>query len=151
MNEMKPILYRWRLTKCTRVKRFTFRKVSAKICNFRVPIYKGVPLTRMKWHPSFNDGGLPSVREWKVSLFEKWVLKYATIGCSFIKGFPSHQWNEIHPLTTTGSQIYACDDSWPSVRLWKYSLSEKCVLKYATWGFPFIRGFPSHEWKETLH
>ena len=55
MIEMTPILYRWRLAKCTCVKRFAFRKVSAKICNFRVPVYKGVPLTWMKWHPSFND------------------------------------------------------------------------------------------------
>ena len=35
------------------------------------------------------------------------------------------------------------------IQVWKDSLSEKLVLKYATLGFPFITGFPSHEWNET--
>ena len=110
MREMKHILEWWQLAKCTPVNSFTFRKVSAKICNFRVPVYKGVPLPWMKWHPSFNDGGLPSVRLWKVSLAEKWVLKYATLGFLFIRGFPSHEWNETHPLTMTGCQLHYCEN-----------------------------------------
>ena len=140
-NEMTPILYRWRLAKCTSVKRFTFRKVSAKRCNFRVPIYKGVPLPWIKWNPSLNDDCWPTIQVWKDSLSEKWVLKYVTLGLLFTRRFPSYEWNYTHPLTMTASQVYACV---------KVSLAEKLVLNYATLGFPFIRGFPSHEWKETL-
>ena len=140
MNEMEPILKRWLLANYTSVKRFAFRKVSAKICNLRVPVYKGVPLTWMKWNPSLIDDCLSSVLEWKVSLSEKCVLKYATSGFPFIRGFPSHEWNDTHPLTMTASQVYE--------RV-KVSLSEKWVLKYTTLGFPFIKGFPSHEWNDT--
>ena len=156
MNEMTLILYRWRLAKCTIVKRFTFRKVSAKRCNFRVPIYKGVPLTLMKWHPSLTMTAGQVYECVKDSLSEKWVLNYANLGFPFIRGFPSHEWNDTQPLTMAACQVYACekfhsfnDDSWSSVRMWKVSLSEKCMQIYTTSGFPFIRGFPSHEWNDT--
>ena len=56
------------------------------------------------------------------------------------KGFPSHEWNETHPLMMTASQLYKCV---------KFSLSENWVLNYATLGFQFIRGFFSHEWNDT--
>ena len=42
MNEMTPIVERWLLATYTRVKSYTFRKVSTKLYNFRVPVYKGV-------------------------------------------------------------------------------------------------------------
>ena len=45
----------------------------------------------------------------KVSLSEKWMLNYATLGFPFIRGFPSHEWNETHPLTTTAGQVYECE------------------------------------------
>ena len=140
MNEMKPIIKRWVLANYTSVKWFTFWKVSAKICNFRVsfirgfpshewndthpwtmtasrvyecksftfwkvsskictfrvPVYKRVPLPWMKWNPSFNDCDLPSVRLWKVSLAENWVLKYATLGFPIIRG--SLLMNEVTPI-----------------------------------------------------
>ena len=44
--------------------------------------------------------------DWKVSLSEKLVFKYTTLGLPFIRGFPSHEWNETHPLTMTGDQLY---------------------------------------------
>ena len=68
------------------------------------------------------------------------MVKYATLGFPFIRVFPSHEWNDTHPLTMTASKVSACV---------KDSLSEKCLLNYATLGFPFIRGFPSHEWNDT--
>ena len=97
MNEMEPILKRWLLANYTSVKRFGFWKVSAKICNFSVPVYKGVPLPWMKWHPFFIDDGLQVYYYLKVSLSEKWVQKYTTLGFPFIRGFPSHEWNGTHP------------------------------------------------------
>ena len=60
MNEMKPILKRWLLANYTTVKIFVFWKVSAKMFNFSVPVYKGVPFPWMKWNPSFNDDRLPT-------------------------------------------------------------------------------------------
>ena len=45
MNKRKHFRNRCLLANYTGVKRFAFRKVSGKICNFRVPVYKGVPLT----------------------------------------------------------------------------------------------------------
>ena len=147
------------LTKYSTVKSLTFWKVSAKICNFRVPIYKGFPLPWMKRNPSLNDDCWPTILVWKDSLSEKLVLKYATLGFPFIRGFPSHEWNETNPLTMTASQVYECVKVSPSEKwVLKYttyecvevSLLQKWVLNYATVGFPFIRGFPSHEWNETL-
>ena len=44
MKEMIPILYQWPLANYTSVKSFIFWKVSVKLCNFKVPVYKGVPL-----------------------------------------------------------------------------------------------------------
>ena len=42
----------------------------------------------------------------KVSLSEKWVLNYTTLGFPFIRGFSSHEWKDTHPLTTTAGQVY---------------------------------------------
>ena len=140
MNESKRLLKRWQLANYSVVKRFTFWNVSAKICNFRVPVNKGVPLTWMKWHPSLKDECYPSVRMCKSFTFWKVSAKVYNFRVPVFKGVPL-PWEKWHPSFD--------DDSWPSVRLWKYSLSEKCVLKYATLGFPFIRGFPSHEWNDT--
>ena len=86
-----------------------------------------------KWNPSFNHDSWPSVRLWKDSLSEKWVLNYATLGFPFIRGFPSHEWNDTHPLTMTASQVYECV---------KVSLSKKWVLNYTFLGFPFLKGVP---------
>ena len=108
MNERKLFLNRWQLANYTSLKRLTFRKVSAKICNFRVPVSKEVLLTWMKWHPSFDDDSWSSVCLWKDSLSEMWVLIYATLVFPFIRGFPSHEWYDTHPLTMTTSKVYAC-------------------------------------------
>ena len=140
MNERKHFIKRWLLANYTGVKRFSFWKASAKICNFRVPIYKGVPFPWMKWNPSLNDDCCPTIQVWKDSLSEKWVLKYATLGFPFTRVFPTHEWNDRHPKTMTGIQVYY---------YLKDSLSEKWVLKCATLGIPFRRGFPSHEWNDT--
>ena len=45
----------------------------------------------------------------KVSLSEKLMLNYATLGFPFFRGFPSHEWNETNPLTTTAVQVYECE------------------------------------------
>ena len=140
MNEMTAIFKRWLLANYTSVKRFTFWKVSAKMCNFRVPVYKGVPLPWMKWHPSFNDDcwlkctNVKSLTFWKVSAnlynLRVWIFK--------VVPFLWMKWcSSFH------------DDCRPTIRVWKVSLSEKRVLSYTTWGFPFIWGFPFHEWVET--
>ena len=118
---------------------FTFRKVSAKICNFRVPIYKGVPIPWMKWNPSLNDDCWPTIRVkrftfWKVS------VKIWNFRVPVYKGVPL-PWMERNPSLK--------DDCWPTILVWKDSLSEKWVQKYTTLGFPFIKGFPSHERNET--
>ena len=191
MNEMKPILYRWQLAKYTTVTSFTFWKVSVKLYNFRVPVYKGVALPwmkwyySMKWYSTFNNNCWASLRVWKFLLSEKWVLNYTTLALPFIRGFPSHEWNDSHPLTMTAGQVYQSenftswnvsvklynfrvpvykgvslpwmkwnptfnDECWQSILVWKKSLSEKLVLIYTTLGFPFISGFPSHEWNDTI-
>ena len=43
MNEMKPILERCVLANYTSLKSFTSWKLSANLCKFRVPVYKGLP------------------------------------------------------------------------------------------------------------
>ena len=153
--------------------------MSANLYNFRVPVYKGVPLPWMKWHPSFIDGSFPSVLVWKDSLSEKFLLKYTTLGFPFIRGSPpmnerKHFIKRWQLANYTGVKRFSfwkasaktCnfrvpvykevplpwmkwnpslnDDCWPTKLVWKDSLSEKLVLKYATLGFPFIRGFPSN-------
>ena len=121
----------WRLlNKYTSVKFFTFRKMSLKLYSFRVPVYKGVPLPWrklhpsyfrvpvfkgvplpwMKWNPAFNDYWWPTIRVWKVSLSEKWVLNYTTSGFPFLMGFPSPEFDDTHPLTITGGQLYECEN-----------------------------------------
>ena len=133
-NETHPLTMA--AAKCTPVKSFTCWKVSAKPWNFRVPVYKGVLLPWMKWYPSFTNDCRPSIRVWKLSLSEKWVLNNTTSGFPFLRGFPSHE-SSFH------------DDWWPTIRMWKVSLSEKWVFNFETLGFPFIRGFPSHWWSDT--
>ena len=63
MDEMKHVLSRWSLSHYTTVKSFTFWKLSVKLYNFNVPVYKA---------------------------------------------FPSHEWNETHPLTMIADQLYEC-------------------------------------------
>ena len=122
-------LKRWLQTKYTSLKSFTFWKASVNVYNFRVPVHKGVPLPWMKCNLSFKDDCRPTILVWKVSNSEKCILNYTTLGSPFIRGFPSHGWNEY--------------------QLWKASLSEKWALNYTNLGFPFIRGFPSYGWSET--
>ena len=59
----------------------------------------------------------------------------------------------------TASQVYECVEVLSSAKwVLKYTTYEngevpllhKWVFNYATWGFSFIRGFPSHERNETL-
>ena len=106
MNEMKPIFSGWLVGNSTSVKSFTFSKVSVKLYNFRVPVYKGVFLLWMKWNLCFNDDWLQSILLWKVSRSEKWVLNYTTLGLPFIKRLPSYEWNETHALTMTACKVY---------------------------------------------
>ena len=54
----------------------------------------------------FNDDWWPTVRGWNNSLSEKWMLKYTTSGFPFLRGFPSHEWNDIRVLTMIGGQLY---------------------------------------------
>ena len=97
MNEKKHFIKRWLLANYAGVKRFSFWKASAKVYNFRVPIYKGVPLPWMKGNTSLIDECYLTILVWKDSLSEKLVLKYATLGFPFIRGFPSHEWKETLP------------------------------------------------------
>ena len=105
MNEMKPFFKRWLLAKCAPVKSFAFRKVSAEVYNFSGPVYKGVPLPWMKWNPSLTMTASQVYPCAKDSLAEKLVLTYDTLGSPFIRGFPSHEWNDTHPLTMTARQL----------------------------------------------
>ena len=50
-----------------------------------------------------------------------------------------YEWNDTRVLTMIGGQLYEGK---------KVSLSEKWMVNYTTSGFPFIRGFPSHEWNK---
>ena len=59
--------------------------------------------------PILNDEWLPTTLQWTFSFSEKWVLIYTTWGFPFIRGFPSHEWNDTHPLTTTAGQVYECE------------------------------------------
>ena len=109
MNEMEPNFKRWLVAKYTTVISFAFWKVSVKLYNLRVPVFKGVPLPWMKWYTSFNDDRWPTIRVSKSSLSEKWVLNYTTSGFPFLKGFPSHEWNETRRLAMIGGQLYECE------------------------------------------
>ena len=140
MNEKKPILWQKLQSNYTILKTFTISKVSFKLYNFRVSVYKGVPFSWMKWYPSFKDDNWPRILLWKVSLTENLVLNYTTLEFPFIKGLPSHEWNDTQPLMMTTSQGYECVN---------VSLSDKWVQKCTTLGFPFIKGFPSHERNKT--
>ena len=133
MNEMTPILYRWRLGKCTSVKRFTFWNASAKVYNFRVPVYKGVPLTLMKWYPSLNDDTYPSILLSKSFTFRKVSAKVCSFRVPVYKGVPL-TWMKWNP--------FFIDEGLSSVQEWKVSLSKKWVQIYTTSRFPFIRGSP---------
>ena len=62
-----------------------------------------------------------------------------------VYAFPSHEWNETHPLKITAGPTMTAANLYD----WKVSLSDKSVFNYTTSGFPFIWGFPSHEWNET--
>ena len=75
MNEMTPFHERWQLANYTSVKRFAFWKISAKICNFRVPVYKGSPhmneMTLVLWRCLLTNytSGIHFLKSlWKVFL-----------------------------------------------------------------------------------
>ena len=140
MNERKHFIKRWLLANNTSVKSFSFWKASAEICNLRVPVYKGVPLTWMIWHPSLNDDWQPSVLLSKCFTFRKVSAKICNFRVHVYKGVPL-PWMKWNPSFN--------DDWWRSILMWKVLLSERWALNYATLVFPFIRGFPSHEWNET--
>ena len=72
--------------------------------------------------------------------FQKSECKVYSFRVPIYKGVPL-PWIKWNPFLN--------DDCWPTIQVWKDSLSEKWVLKYATLGFPLIRGFPSHEWNDT--
>ena len=109
MDEMRASIERWQVANYSSVKIFAFWKVSAKLYNYRVHVFKGVPLPRMKWNPSFNDDWWPTIRVSKAPLSKKWVLKCTTWGFPFLKRFPSHGWNETRRLAMFGGEIYECE------------------------------------------
>ena len=111
-----------------------------KLYNFRVPVYKRLPLPWMKWNSSFNDECCPAIVVWRVSNSEKCILNNATLGCPFIRGIPL-PWMKWNPSFN--------DDCKPTIVVWRVSHFEMCILNYTTLGCPFIRGFPSHGWNET--
>ena len=113
--------------------------MSANLYNFRVPVYKGVPLTWMKSHPSFNNYSWSTIPVWKDSLSEKWELNYATLGFPFIRG--SLPMNEMKPIPWRW-QLVKCTPV-------KRFTFRKVSAKYTALGFTFIRGFPPHEWNDT--
>ena len=137
MNEMKPNLSR-RLRSSIRLGKFS---LSEKY--FRVPFSKGVALPWMKWYPSFNDGGLQSVHLWKISLAEKWVLKYATLGFLFIRVcLPMNEmipilWRWLLAKYTAVKSFTLC-----KVSVKPYNLR---VTVYKEVGFPWIKWYPSFE------
>ena len=55
MDEVTLVICRWLQVISTSLNSFTFTKVHLKQHNFRVPVYKGVPIQWMKWNSSFND------------------------------------------------------------------------------------------------
>ena len=142
---MIPVLSRWLVANYTSVKSFAFWKVSVKVYNFRVLVYKEVPLPWIKWNLSFNDDCLPTILGWKVSFSKKWVLIYATLGFPFINRFPSHEWNDTHlwntthPLTMIAGQVYE----------WEFSFSKKWVSinfrlsVYKGVALPCMKWYPS--------
>ena len=104
------------------VKSFAFWKMNVKLFNFRVPVYKGVPLPWMKWNRSFQDDCWPSMGPCKLSLSEKWMLNHTTLGLLFIRGLSYHEWNETYPSTITTAKLYD----------WNVSLSECTVETRST-------------------
>ena len=64
MDKVKLVICRIAQVIYTSLNSFTFRRVHLKQYNFRVPVYRGVPLP--------------------------WMINKATLGCPFIRGFPSH-------------------------------------------------------------
>ena len=93
MNEMEPILNRWLLANYTTVKSFTFRKVSAKICNFRVPVNKGVPPHMNEMIPILKRQ-LVKCTTVKSLTFRKDSANLYNLRVAVYKGFSSHEWKE---------------------------------------------------------
>ena len=56
----------------------------------------------------FNYDFRPTIRVYMVSFSEKWALNHETLGFPFIKGFPSHEWNDTRPLMMIAGQLYEC-------------------------------------------
>ena len=126
MDEVTLVICRWVQVIYTSLNSLTFRKVHLKQYNFRVPVYKGVPLPWMKWNSSFNDDCWPAIVVSKVPTFEKYIP------------LPWIKWNSSF-----------ADERRSSILVWTASLSEECILNKATLVCPIIRGFPSHGWSET--
>ena len=108
MNEVIPILWRWVLANFTMVKSFTIRIVSVKLYNFRVPVYKGVPLPWMKWNVSLNYNCRQSIQVGKdllspklyILLLRGWEIFILIHNSQVYKcHLPTHEINGLHPLT----------------------------------------------------
>ena len=121
-------------------KSVSFWKVGVKLCNCRVPVYKGAPCPWMKWNPSLNDDCWPTIQVWKDSLSEKWVLKYATLGFLFIGGSPPLR--EMTPILKRW--LLAKCTSVKSLTFWKVGANLYNLR------VPVYNGVPSHEWNDTL-
>ena len=42
----------------------------------------------------------------KFHFLKKWMVYYTTLGFPFIRGFPSHEWNDTRLLTMIAGQLY---------------------------------------------
>ena len=110
-----------------------------KVYNFRVHVYKGVPLYAC-WS---------SILVWRVSHFEKCTLTYASVKLHnfrvpIYKGVPL-PWMKWNPSFN--------DDCWPSIVVWKGSNFEKWASISTTLEFPLIRGvpFPWKRWNPSFN
>ena len=59
-------------------------------------------------------------------------VKYTTSGFPFIRGFPSHEWNDTRLLKMIGGQLYECE---------KFRFQKSACLIY-NFGVPVFKGVP---------
>ena len=68
-----------------------------------------------QWYTSFHGDCWTNIQVWRFSLSDKWILNHTTLGFPFIKGLPSHGWNDTplwndtQPLTMIAGQVHECE------------------------------------------
>ena len=83
--------------------------------------------------PILEQGVLANFTSFSSLAFGKVIVKLHNLQVPGSKGVP---------LPWMKWYLSFNDDCWPTIVVWKASLSEKYMLKYATLGFPFISNFP---------